>query len=227
MNRKMTLVLMTLLFGLLVAPGLTLAGQGGPFTKVSVTCTGFRLSGGTPYSVGLGDTLGITIIDGQQQTVYSYSAIAFAPLSTGDWKDSFGKAPAAGTLSFVLTLANSEPTVLSATYPANCASPKLDTGFTDGRLDKFSRAQTAIIFCRPDNSLEVWGLEGSNGKPAFTVTLDELAKRPLKPKKNTLLKSGLNIRLYRLTSGELQVNAPELAPGKEYVHTFRLCRTTP
>ncbi|MBN8592396.1 MAG: hypothetical protein J0M33_11575 [Anaerolineae bacterium] len=104
---------------------------------------------------------------------------------------------------------------------------------SDNRLNRAQRdlGATAAIFCE-DNSVKVYGINAeSQGFFAFSVTQDEIDALG-QPATNTLLDSfpspfGGDIRLYLLTTGELQLNAPGLPPEswKEYVFTWAGCTT--
>ncbi|MBN8592397.1 MAG: hypothetical protein J0M33_11580 [Anaerolineae bacterium] len=106
----------------------------------------------------------------------------------------------------------------------------LNPSFPDGRSNDFDYGATAAIFCE-DNSVKVYGINAeSQGFFAFSVTQDEIDALG-QPATNTLLDSfpspfGGDIRLYLLTTGELQLNAPGLPPEswKEYVFTWAGCK---
>jgi hypothetical protein len=81
--------------------------------------------------------------------------------------------------------------------------------------------QSAAVYCREHN-IEIYAVNESVGYFAFTVTPQELAKFPLKPEHNILIKQKLGARLYKLTSGLYQVN--RIKPdGKEYTFIFEGC----
>jgi hypothetical protein len=96
--------------------------------------------------------------------------------------------------------------------------------FTDGRLNCNDAGQTAAIYCKPDGSVEVLAIFEGKGYPAFTASPAEIASVPAKPAKNTLIKQGNGAFLYRLTSGQLQVNRREDGtPAKDYSFRFNDC----
>jgi hypothetical protein len=95
--------------------------------------------------------------------------------------------------------------------------------FTDGRLNNCDPGQTAAVYCQSNGAIEVLAIFNSKGYPAFVATPDEIAKVPAKPSVNTLIKSGNGASLYRLTSGELQVNRAEDGTGKLYRFIFLDC----
>lgn len=91
-------------------------------------------------------------------------------------------------------------------YGPTCGQTSVN--FTDGRVNSHDAAESASIYCEGDNSVTVWAVINSQGYFAFNASVKEIAKVPVKPEKNTLIKQAMNIALYRLTTGELQVNAP-------------------
>ena len=101
-------------------------------------------------------------------------------------------------------------------YGATCGQTELT--FTDGRVNSHDAVETASIYCESDNSVTVWAVINSQGYFAFHATVAEINKVPVNPVKNTLIKSAMNIALYRLTTGELQVNAPD-----NYVFIWKGC----
>lgn len=82
--------------------------------------------------------------------------------------------------------------------------------------------RTAAVYCRYGN-VEVYAIVGGGGVPAFTVTAAEIAAVGQFPPTNTLIREGQGIRLYRLTSGELQVNAPLNGDPNGYVVIWGGC----
>lgn len=61
------------------------------------------------------------------------------------------------------------------------------------------------------------------GRPAFRLTAAEQAKLPARPAENMLVKSHYEVALYKLTTGEYQVNAGPDENGKVYVVRFVGC----
>lgn len=90
-------------------------------------------------------------------------------------------------------------------------------------------ARTAAIYCKPDGSIDVWQVVNSQGVPAFTASPIDIAAVPSRPLANTLIKSDsqgdLGVRLYRLTSGEFQINAPRGNNPNGYVFIWNGCGT--
>ncbi len=61
------------------------------------------------------------------------------------------------------------------------------------------------------------------GRPAFRLTAAEQAKLPEKPAQNLLVNEYYEVALYKLTTGEYQVNAGPDENGKVYVVRFVGC----
>jgi len=101
-----------------------------------------------------------------------------------------------------------------------------NTLFTDGRLNS-DVAQAAAVYC-DSGSVIVWRVIQSQGYLSLHVSPDVIAKVPKFPAKNTLIAQDdhSKVRLYRLTSGELQINATSYDPGKDdYVFVWKGCET--
>ena len=93
-------------------------------------------------------------------------------------------------------------------------------GNVDGRLNSVCEEpwQTAAVYCRGDGSIDVYGITDSEGWLAFRTTPDEIAAIGI-PDENTMLDSSLDgrIRLYRLPSGEFQLNSPIMDQVRGYL----------
>lgn len=109
--------------------------------------------------------------------------------------------------------------------PAQITFPSVDEPTTffnphDGRIHPDAAAPFAA-YCTE------WGLHvyevnaDGQGWLAFAVDWDAIGGEA--PAENTLIAETENIRLYRLTSGELQLNAGPDAEGKVYVLTWNGC----
>lgn len=76
-------------------------------------------------------------------------------------------------------------------------------------------------------AIEVLGIDGSGrGYKAIYVSARELAKLPEFPEENTLIEQYYEYALYKLTSGEYQVNVGPLEEKKVYVVIFNGCPAT-
>lgn len=88
--------------------------------------------------------------------------------------------------------------------------PQVNAGSGDWEVNPTSShpQRTAAIFCKADHSVEIYEIVNGAGIPAFSVSAAEIAAVGI-PSSNTLVREGgtTGIRLYRLTSGELQLNA--------------------
>ncbi len=98
--------------------------------------------------------------------------------------------------------------------------------YYDGRLNDKDGAETAAVYCMGDGSVRVYAL-GTPWFISFTASHTEIARVPKKPAVNTLIKQGKGAVLYRLTSGELQVNSPGLDPNHGYYFIFQDCPVPP
>ncbi len=93
----------------------------------------------------------------------------------------------------------------------------------DGRENKDDRAATVAIYCT-NAGVDVYDLDISgHGDLAFRATFAEINAVPQRPETNTRIESIPAIALYRLTSGELQVNGPVDWEGKPYVFIWDGC----
>jgi hypothetical protein len=95
--------------------------------------------------------------------------------------------------------------------------------FLDGRLNDCDADETAAIYCEADGSVMVMAIWQGKGYDAFSASPDEIALVPKKPTANTAIKSGNGATLYRLMSGQLQVNRAADDTGKLYRFIFDDC----
>jgi hypothetical protein len=108
-------------------------------------------------------------------------------------------------------------------WSAVCPGGKTSPLFPDGRLNNNDAQETAAIYCK-NGGVTVYVPAEPKWIRAFHVSAAEINKVPKNPAEHTLIKQGKGARLYRLTSGELQVNTPELDPTKgDYVFIFEDC----
>ena len=94
--------------------------------------------------------------------------------------------------------------------------------FSDGRMNDSDAVETAAVYCQDDGSVRVYVPNVPTWTIGFTASLAEIASVPKKPATHTLIKQGGGARLYRLTTGELQVNSPQSAQA-DYVFIFKDC----
>ncbi len=96
------------------------------------------------------------------------------------------------------------------------------------RLDQVKQSRpTAAVSCN-NGDVTVYQINsqinGGARSVAFQVSKADLDKIPQHPAANTLITQANTIRLYRLTSGELQINAPASSPEQgEYVYIWGGC----
>jgi hypothetical protein len=86
--------------------------------------------------------------------------------------------------------------------------------FNDGRLDADGAFQSVALYC-DGTTLIAYAIFESKGYFAFKLTQDEINEYPDYPDHNVLIKQAKGVRLYRLTTGELQVNR-DTPDGKQY-----------
>lgn len=109
---------------------------------------------------------------------------------------------------------------------------KVDTVFNDdclriedGRVNAHDLAAGGAIYCAPGGGVAVWDINiRSVGELTLVASPEVIAAVPTAPEVNTLIAEAGNFRLYRLTSGELQVNGPGIySTDPEYVFTWSGC----
>jgi len=147
---------------------------------------------------------------------YSFAATGYPYTYTFRLSFNFG---ASGVYTDTIRLVCNGGTVVSVSVTNGNGSGGSGSGpiFDDGRLN-MDALETAAIYCMADGSVRVY----VPGEPLWVIAFDaspsEIAKIPTKPDKNTLIKSGKGAFLYRLTTGELQINATS-----NYVYIFKDC----
>lgn len=109
----------------------------------------------------------------------------------------------------------------SGTATTSSIAPRLT--FSDGRLNRFDAAAPIVVY--PVTIGDAVGMNiyqvTAEGKGAFLfqVTPDDIAAVPESPESNTLIEALAGVQVWRLTSGEYQINAPQYN-GKTYVLIF-------
>jgi hypothetical protein len=112
---------------------------------------------------------------------------------------------------------SSTSTVEVEVYDTACDS------LQDGRENINDTVAEAAIYCT-SFGVDVYDLDWSgNGDFAFRATWAEIDAVPVNPAENTLIDGVPGFALYRLTSGELQVNGPADYEGKVYVFIWDGC----
>lgn len=104
-----------------------------------------------------------------------------------------------------------------ACLPCNCTfNPTLNCF---GTYAAYTHGET-IDTCRIEIAkVNAWGYD----ELAISLTSEELAALPEAPEQNMLVASYYDIALYKLTSGEFQINAGPDHESKVYVLNFRGC----
>ncbi len=220
------IIIMLLVAGAFSVPRTATAAVG---FKPSATlyCTGVQVNGGAPggeYSVFYFSSL--TTFGPVNADSSGNAFIPFVPpFSLGESLDvgvngtGFG---VEGTGFFTASCSNPAPVVSSDGTPLFvCPNP-------DNRMNPACRTpwETAAVYCRGDGTVQIYKVDAnSKGSLVLNVTPAQLAKFPLHPDHNTLIAESGGVRLYRLTTGEMQINASTATPGVDYVFTWDGCPT--
>lgn len=109
-------------------------------------------------------------------------------------------------------------TAVDADLIQECSIPPPD----DGRMNNIivDPEQTVAVYCR-SNGIEIIRPVGNQPVTVLFASIQEIAAVGV-PYTNTLIKSSFDVNLYRLSSGEFQVNAPGLG-GKQYIFIWSGC----
>lgn len=83
-----------------------------------------------------------------------------------------------------------------------------------------------IVNSRGQCAIEVLGFDGDGGYDAIYVSPRELARLPEFPEENMLVEEYYEFALYKLTTGEFQLNVGPDLEGKVYVVNFVGCPAT-
>ncbi len=93
----------------------------------------------------------------------------------------------------------------------------------DGRVNPADQAAEAAIYCA-DTGVAIYDINlSAEGDLALFVPYADVDTVPNPPAENTLIAGGPGFALYRLTSGELQLNGPSDWQGKQYVFIWDGC----
>jgi hypothetical protein len=186
----------------------------------SISCSVISVSGNS--SVGFTDQgfpgggVWVVVYD---FTLDDFIVDEYVPLSNGDFSFSttFSVDPSHDII-FDIWDDTEDPRTL---HVGSCGSAAAAScPFTDGRLNNCDAGQTAAIYCAKDGTVTGLAIYKGVGYPGIVATAAEIAAVPEHPTKNTLIKQGNGVRLYRLTSGELQINRAEDYMGKDYSYRF-------
>lgn len=146
--------------------------------------------------------------------LWSFSAPSVAAQSPECWEQKEG-APIVTVNPFTgqpITV----PSIVTV-YDEDCSR------ITDGRVNAQDLAAEAAIYCT-SQGVDIYDLDLSGrGTFAMRATQRDLARVPQNPAENTLIKAVRGFALYRLTTGELQLNGPADWEGKQYVFIWSGC----
>ena len=141
--------------------------------------------------------------------------------------------PTPGTFSYTWTTNNADFQILAgANFNATivcipvAGSDSSSPGITRALDDRLDRrwGMPLASYCRNDGFHFYLIADASKGVLRLIVTPQELAAVPEKPEQNILIaRSAENIRLYRLSSGEFQVNYGPNPNGDEYSWAWTTC----
>lgn len=167
-----------------------------------------------------GETLIINVVTPTTFSLWAGGAQVIPPSPT----------PAAFTYTFVgnvadfqiIAGANFTATIICRPLPGSESGSGI-TRALDDRLDR-RWGMPLASYCRNDGFHFYLIDDDSKGNLRLIVTPEEIAAVPEKPAANTLIaRSAENIRLYRLTTGEFQVNYGPNANGDEYGWAWITC----
>ena len=103
------------------------------------------------------------------------------------------------------------------TTPVQRPGPPFVPG--DDRVNVEAQASVAI-YCRADG-IHLFAIDSeSHGELVLIVTTEEIAAVSATPDANTLIASVGNIQVWRLSNGQIQVNAPGLEPEPTKLYVF-------
>lgn len=93
--------------------------------------------------------------------------------------------------------------------------PEVWPGFLDGRLNNYDAWATFVVYCQ-DTRVDLYTLNGeADGIFAYSASQEEIDAIDATAG-NVLIKEGAGVRLYKLTTGELQFIGVPDAEGKVY-----------
>jgi hypothetical protein len=230
-NRQMLAGLLFMLFSLLGVP-FALAGVAAPGLSVTITsnsaCNGVAFTV-TNTSGGTLSTIDISIWDGAK-TIFSQT-ISLANGTSQNFNVSFPTTEPSGTTLVI----RAQDSAIYDQVQYNCFGLLTLSGNTsavppsrlcdDGRINYNNCDKVAIYPVADEDSygLEVWIVDDGNTPSfGFFVSAARLDRLPDKPTHNIRIAISKDRRtaLYKLTTGEYQVNYGPDAEGKVFVYTF-------
>lgn len=177
---------------------------------------------GTPTALPVG---GLTIPAGATYGLYIYAS-GFMPYTNGANVYSNGDLTITTSVGTCDPFSNLNiPRTWNGTiyYSIVTESPNFSgpaPAFVDGRINNFDVANPVVVY--PIRTEAGTGLHiySDAGVLLLIVTPEMIAAVPAQPEANTLIAEANGVALYRLSSGEFQVNAP-MYNGKTYVLIFK------
>jgi hypothetical protein len=220
----------------------------GTFSNVFYDCR-FDFQGGAsagtwqPNNI-LGSTVAVNVggsscpgINTLDNAALAGDSVLFVVFNAGDQSSSYGDSATPG-VEYIGAIDN--VVIKGTTYDFDAGSGANGQPiiyFTDGRLNPHLQAP-AIVYCFTYGIqiYEVRWLERARGQIMLFATEEDIAAVPEFPEENTLIKQNGIARLYRLTSGEFQLNYGPYrdlakpiptAPELEYEFRWRNCSMFP
>jgi hypothetical protein len=146
------------------------------------------------------------------------SAPQYNPITVEIW------APAGGTLAadqLIERFVGSCEGLPTITPPTDYFDPG------DDRINRQAYANVSVYCDAANSRVAIYGIDpDGNGYPALFVNEADLPPTPSEEQGHLLIAEAGSIRLYRMTTGELQVrNGPD-AEGKEYAFVWDGCPAT-
>jgi len=149
--------------------------------------------------------------------VLAFAALAASPASAQNF-DCIGEKDVRITTVNPFTGEEIEEATTIKTYDEDCERIR------DGRENINDQAAGAAIYCN-DYGIDVYDLDISgNGTLSFTADWAEVLSVPRIPAENTLIDGAPGFALYRLTTGEMQLNGVmEFPVGAPYIYIWGGC----
>jgi hypothetical protein len=206
LKNRIRVVVLSLFIVMLTALNRNTAHADATLISYSLTCSSLTATGTTTTGIlGLDVQIGV---GGLPIGIKGFAASG--PTATGTL--TFPEQPAGTVLTILVysatDLQGSYDGTALVTVQAPCSGGAGAAPFTDGRLNNYDAGQTAAIYCE-DQGITVYGFYKGISFIAFKASKAEIAAVPEKPAQNTKIKQGHGITLWRLSSGEFQINAPD------------------
>ena len=219
-SRLVLLLTLTLAFTLVVRPTLAASvspGCAGYRSGITATFNSTFTASGPFYA---GETLVINVFTATIISLWTGGAQVIPPSPT---PGTFNYTWTGNVAGFqILAGANFNATIVCIPVPGSDSGSGI-TRALDDRLDR-RWGMPLASYCRYDGFHFYLIDDTSKGILRLIVTPEEIAAVPEKPAQNTLIaQSAENIRVYRLASGEFQVNYGPNPNGDEYSWVWTTC----